>query len=307
MKKPGQNHLGQDHLKAFNCFAPNGFAFHYLPKSLQENKDYKEMSTSQFGRTQDPYYFGTKALLKGVFIKFERIAGIKKDSFGMTRLSIGAIINQHKMNAQKFELRLSFCLLLFAFCFLLLSCGGVPETFYYTLAFEPSQPLNDGHTPLPFAVGVEKFQSETIYDDDRIIYRDSPFEIKYYYYRRWVAPPRHLVTKKVLSHLSESCLFERVTAYPSMANVKYVLSGNLLAFEEWDEQEKWFGKVTFKASLYEPATQRVLWSGTFAHQQPVAKKIPAAVVEAISLSLKQCLDDLAKALAEEFARSDWAR
>ncbi len=205
------------------------------------------------------------------------------------------------------EKTLAICLLLFAFCFLLPGCGGVPETFYYTLAFESSLPLNDDHSPLPFALGVEKFQSEMVYDDDRIIYRDSPFEIKYYYYRRWVAPPRHLVTEKVLSHLSESGLFEKVTAYPSMVNVKYVLSGRLLAFEEWDEQDKWFGKVTFKASLYEPATQRVVWSDTFAHQQPVAKKIPAAVVEAISLSLKQCLDDLAKALAEEFARPDWAR
>lgn len=206
-----------------------------------------------------------------------------------------------KMKAHFFRQQFAFCLLLFAACFLLQGCGGVPETFYYTVAFEASQPINDGHSPLPLALGVEKFQSEMIYDDDRIIYRDSPFEIKYYYYRRWVAPPRHLVTEKVLSHLSESGLFERVTAYPSMVNVKYVLSGRLLAFEEWDEQDKWYGKVSFKASLYDPATQRVAWSGTFAHQQPVARKIPTAVVEAISLSLKQCLDDLAKALAEELA------
>ncbi len=196
----------------------------------------------------------------------------------------------------------AICLLLFAFCFLLPSCGGVPETFYYTPAFEPGEPLNDGHSRLPFALGVEKFESEMIYDDDRIIYRNSPFEIKYYHYRRWVGPPRHLVTEKVLSHLSESGLFERVTAYPAMVNVKYVLGGRLLAFEEWDEQDKWYGKVTFKASLYEPATQRVVWSGTFSHQQPVAKKIPAAVVEALSLSLKQCLESLTKALAEELGQ-----
>lgn len=245
------------------------------------------MSMSQLDRAAEVHHFGSKSLLKGVFVKFERIVNNKKDSFEMTRLSVRC--------------------LLFVFFSFLQSCGGVPETYYYTLAFAPGQPLNDGHTPLPFALGVEKFQSETIYDDDRIIYRDSPFEVKYYYYRRWVAPPRHLVTEKVLSHLSESGLFEKVTAYPSMVNVKYVLSGRLLAFEEWDEQDKWYGKVTFKASLYEPATQRVVWSATFAHQQSVAKKIPAAVVEAISRSLKQCLDDLTKALAEEFAPQNSVR
>jgi hypothetical protein len=27
-----QNHLGQDYYKAFNCFAPNSFAFQYVPE-----------------------------------------------------------------------------------------------------------------------------------------------------------------------------------------------------------------------------------------------------------------------------------
>lgn len=154
------------------------------------------------------------------------------------------LYNKKSSSKMRFE-----CLLLFAICLLLSSCGGVPETYYYTLAFDPATQLNDGHTPLPFALGVEKFQSEVIYDDDRLIYRDSPFEVKYYFYRRWVAPPRHLVTEKVVGYLSDSGLFERVTTYPSVVNVKYVLNGRLLAFEEWDEQNNWYGKVAFKASL----------------------------------------------------------
>jgi ABC-type uncharacterized transport system auxiliary subunit len=215
------------------------------------------------------------------FWQFKRFLSNKKDSYGMTTFSIAS--------------------LLFIFSSFLQSCGGVPETYYYTLAFEQSAPLNDGHTPLPFALGVEKFQSETIYDDDRIIYRDSPFEVKYYFYRRWVAPPRHLITEKVLSHLSDAGLFEKVAMHPSNVNVKYVLSGRLLAFEEWDEQNNWYGKVAFKASLYEPAAQRVVWNGSFEHLQPVAKKIPSAVVEALSVSMKKCLDDLAHSLGKELS------
>lgn len=214
-------------------------------------------------------------------MQFKRILRNKKASFGMTGCSAS-------------------CLFFIFFSFLQ-SCGGVPETYYYTLAFEQSAPLNDGHTPLPFALGVEKFQSETIYDDDRIIYRDSPFEVKYYFYRRWVAPPRHLITEKVLSYLSDAGLFEKVTMHPSTVNVKYVLSGRLLAFEEWDEQNTWYGKVAFQASLYEPATRRVVWTGRFEHLQPVAKKIPSAVVEAMSVSMKKCLDDLVRSLRKELS------
>jgi ABC-type uncharacterized transport system auxiliary subunit len=102
-----------------------------------------------------------------------------------------------------------------------------------------------------------------------------------------------------MNYLTDSGLFEKVTAYPAMENVKYVLGGHLLAFEEWDEPNQWYGKVSFKAYLYDPTTERVVWSGRFENVQPVAKKIPAAVVEAISLSLKHCLDDLAKSLEKE--------
>ncbi len=212
-----------------------------------------------------------------------------------------AKIDNALCTSERFWRRSPCCLLPFAFCLLLSSCGGVPETYYYTLAFEPDKKQNDGHAPFSFALGVQKFDSEVIYDDDRIIYRDSPFEVKYYFYRRWVAPPRHLVTEKVVNYLADSGLFEKVTTYPSPANVKYVLSGRLLAFEEWDEQNNWYGKVVFTASLHEPATQRVIWKNKFEHLQPVTKKIPAAVVEALSLSMKTCLDELAKSIANELS------
>jgi ABC-type uncharacterized transport system auxiliary subunit len=185
------------------------------------------------------------------------------------------------------------------FLLFLPGCGGVPETFYYTLSFDHHPPFGDGQVVFPFALGVEKFQSEVIYDDDRILYRESPFEVKYYSYRRWVAPPRHLFTEKVIRHLSESGLFEKVVAYPSPTRVNYVLGGRLLAFEEWDSPDKWDGKVTFEVHLYEPTTQRVIWKAKFDHAQPAKKKIPVAVVQAISISMKKCLDDLTKALAQE--------
>jgi len=244
------------------------------------------------------YHFGR------ILLQFKKILSRKKDSSEMTFFSTVAKIDKCKMHIHDFKRPLSFwpffflSFLLFIF---LSGCGGVPETYYYTLAFDSAAQLNDGHTPLPFALGVEKFQSEVIYDDDRIIYRDSPFEVKYYFYRRWIAPPRHLISDKVVSYLSDAGLFERVTTYPSMVNVKYVLNGRLLAFEEWDEQNNWYGKVAFKVSLHEPLTQRVIWSDKFEHMQPVAKKIPAAVVEALSLSLKKCLEDLTQSLAKELS------
>jgi ABC-type uncharacterized transport system auxiliary subunit len=191
------------------------------------------------------------------------------------------------------------CFLLCSSCLLLFSCSGVPETFYYTVSNWNAPPVkSENHnaaTP-DMVLGVEKFTAETIYEDDRIIYRDSPFEVKYYHYRRWAAPPRALVTDEVLKQLRASSCCREVVASPSQTRVNYILAGRVLAFEEWDQGEKWYGRVALLIQIYEPASRRLVWQNIFQAESPVAKKIPAAVVEAIGTSLQKCVSDLQEAL-----------
>jgi ABC-type uncharacterized transport system auxiliary subunit len=192
-----------------------------------------------------------------------------------------------------------FFFLLFSFCFLLLACSGVPETFYYTVSnWDTPAVKSENHNAatLDIVLGVEKFSADMIYQDDRIIYRDSPFEVKYYHYRRWAAAPRALVTDEVLKQLRASSCCREVVTFPSLNQVDYILAGRVLAFEEWDENGKWHGRVALSIQIYEPAARRLLWQEIFKADTPVAKKIPAAVVEAIGASLQKCVSDLQKAL-----------
>ncbi len=198
----------------------------------------------------------------------------------------------------------AFCSLPFAFCFLLTACGGVPETFYYTvsnLKVAPDQADNHQAGTRDIVLGVEKFSAETLYNDDRIIYRDSPFEVKYYHYRRWAAPPRALVTDETLKRMRASACCREVVASPSAGRVDYLLTGRVLAFEEWDRDEKWYGRVALLVQLLDPASRRVLWSEVFQAETPAAKKVPAAIVEAISTSLQQCISELQNKLPAAFA------
>ncbi len=193
----------------------------------------------------------------------------------------------------------ALCLLSFAFCFLLLACSGVPETFYYTVSdFNRVRENVNQHqaAPLNFVLGVEKFSAEKLYEDDRIIYRDSPFEVKYYHYRRWAAAPRALVTDEILKQLRASSCCREVVSFPSSGPVDYILTGRVLAFEEWDRDEKWYGRVALLLQLHEPATRRLLWSDVLQAETPASKKIPATVVEAISASLQKCVVDFLAAL-----------
>lgn len=196
----------------------------------------------------------------------------------------------------------AFCCLLFALCCLLSACGGVPETFYYTVAplalKTTTVEANNNHVRT-VVLGVEKFSAEALYDDDRIIYRDSPYEVKYYHYRRWAAMPRQLVTDQVLKQLQAAHIFGNVVNFPSNNRVDYVLTGRILSFEEWDRGEQWFGRAAFSAQLYDPASRQLLWSGVFEAETRAEKRIPTSVVEAIGKSLEKCITDLQQALPEK--------
>ncbi len=189
---------------------------------------------------------------------------------------------------------------------ILQACGGVPETFYYTVAPLSLKNMKDGATTNSSArttvLGIEKFSAEALYDDDRIIYRESPYEVKYYHYRRWAAPPRQLVTEEALKHLEQSRLFQNVVSFPTSHHVDYVLTGRIVSFEEWDRGAEWFGRVAFTAQLYDPSTRKIFWSEVFEAETRAEKRVPTAVVEAIGKSLEKCLADLQQALPEVVRR-----
>lgn len=193
------------------------------------------------------------------------------------------------------------CALPIATCLVLLACGGVPQTFYYTLAKSPVTPAETSgnhHGTLAVVLGVEKFKAEAIYEDDRLIYRESPVEVKYDHYRRWAARPAQLVTDEIIRQIDSKRLFENVISVPATARVDYVLRGKILAFEEWDRGEQWFGKVAFKVELYEASSRRLVWSGDFDCETPAEKRLPVSVVQAISQSLHKCVEKLMLELAQ---------
>jgi len=208
---------------------------------------------------------------------------------------------KHYCSAGRFKA--SFILLMAFTSSWVLSCGRVPDTSYYTIAPHSShsqvakQSYSD-HRRIDLILGVERFTAEAVLDDDRIIYRESPYEINYYNYRRWAAPPRMLVTDKIVGQLLANGAFRNVKAYPSAGRVDYVLGGRILAFEEWDRDDKWVGKVAFTAQLREVRSGRLVWTGEFEQETPARKKLPIAVVEAISTSLEKCVAELETAIAQ---------
>jgi len=175
--------------------------------------------------------------------------------------------------------------LLFLLSFVLtLGCGSIPPTYYYRVNYS-SETVNDPVEKLPFNVGLTQLRADALYATDKIVYRSSPYQAQFYYYRRWVAAPKKIVTEKILKHYRASNIFERVVRIPSTFKIDYILGGNIQAFEENDEGEEWFGVVEIEFTLQEASTQEVVWQQTFSERRKAAKKEAIEVVKAISESL----------------------
>ena len=68
--------------------------------------------------------------------------------------------------------------------FLISSCGSIPEMHYYMIDYT-LKPAKETDVKHPVIIGIDIITTEPTYDTDRIVYRDSPFEVKFYNYHRW--------------------------------------------------------------------------------------------------------------------------
>ncbi|MFQ5674741.1 MAG: ABC-type transport auxiliary lipoprotein family protein [bacterium] len=170
--------------------------------------------------------------------------------------------------------------------YLSIHCGSVPQTFYYRIDYEAKN-LKDDNGTIPKTLGVTQFGVDALYEGDRIVYRQSPYEVKFYNYRRWISPPKKMVSEKILKQYQASGLFQRVVKVPYSGTIDYILGGVIQAFEEWDEGSNWYGTVAIEFRLENNANHEVVWQRVIKERVLAEKKEPLGIVKAISASLEK--------------------
>ena len=66
----------------------------------------------------------------------------------------------------------------------LVSCSSVPEKHYFTMDYV-LLPLKGTEQTLPVTLHVRQLEIMPAYDRERIVYRYSPYEFRYYNYMLW--------------------------------------------------------------------------------------------------------------------------
>jgi ABC-type uncharacterized transport system auxiliary subunit len=164
----------------------------------------------------------------------------------------------------------------------LTACAGkVPATRYYQLA-TPSTPApsNSG-----VALVVETLDTDNAYDDERMVYRLTPYRLDYYNYHRWSAPPGTLVGNFLEAAFESSGRF-RTVSRELIPQAPVILGGRVLALEEVDKSKtSWVGHVVIELRLTDATTGEVLWSQQFEENEPVKEQTPEGLAQALSKAL----------------------
>jgi cholesterol transport system auxiliary component len=185
-------------------------------------------------------------------------------------------------------------------------CATVPVKQYYVINYQPEPLMRRLHsTSYPFTIRIKKFGIEEAYARPQIVYRKSPFELSYYFYRVWAVSPADMITDAVEKHLVSVGLASHVVQrFDEGLNPDYELSGTIEAIEEYDNASVWFAHLALRMSLTRMRDGRIVYSRDFDSRKQVFQKDPEYVVRELSrildLTLSQAFLDLDAVLARDF-------
>ncbi|HEV7554268.1 MAG TPA: ABC-type transport auxiliary lipoprotein family protein [Kofleriaceae bacterium] len=175
---------------------------------------------------------------------------------------------------------------------ILAACGGkLPETRYYALS---APPTSADHGTLDLA--VEPLSTEPGYDDERIVYRQSPYRLDYYQYHRWSAAPGVVVGGYLAQGLEATGKFHSVAREPT-DKTPLVIGGRVLALEEVDQSAtRWLGHIVVELTATDRASGAVVWTQRYDDTEPLATQSPEGLARAISTAMGRIVDKAASAI-----------
>ena len=174
------------------------------------------------------------------------------------------------------------------------ACGGkLPETRYYQLA-QPETRLRGGDDLLV----LEAVTADGAYDDDRIVYRTTPFRIDYYQYHRWSSAPGVMVGNYLEQALEASGKF-RAVVREMTPDAPVVLGGRVIAIEEVDRSRtEWLGRIVLELVLTDTRTGAALWTDQLEETEPLRQQTPEGLAAALSIAMSRIVAHTVPTIAE---------
>jgi ABC-type uncharacterized transport system auxiliary subunit len=141
---------------------------------------------------------------------------------------------------------------------------------------------------------IEPTTADALYDDFRIVYRMSPFQINYYSYYFWAEKPARLVNNSIYDFFFHNNLFKKLISTLGEEKPDLVLKSKILIIEEVDTHEAWYARLAMEISLVDFSSGSLLVSHRFDRREQLPSKDVSAVPAVLSKILEEELHRVIK-------------
>jgi ABC-type uncharacterized transport system auxiliary subunit len=174
------------------------------------------------------------------------------------------------------------------------ACGSkITETRYYQLA-APVAAARRGDLVLV----VEPLATDAAYDDERIVYRTTPFRLDYYQYHRWSSAPGVMIGNYLEQALEASGRF-RAVVREMTPDAPAILSGRVVAIEEIDRSNAaWVGRIAVELVLTDAHTGDILWTEQLDESEPLPHQTPEGLAAALTAAMSRIVAHTVPAIAD---------
>jgi len=147
---------------------------------------------------------------------------------------------------------------------------------------------------------VEKIDIEEIYNDYRLVYRKSPFQLNYYSYKFWIKKPDRVIRDAIVQYLSNKKVFNKVIMEFLEWEPDLIMKVRTNIIEEYDIGENWFAHLSMKFKIIDFKSGEVILIHKFDRKKRLIIKkvdnIPVCLSKILQEELDKMINNLSKKL-----------
>jgi ABC-type uncharacterized transport system auxiliary subunit len=172
--------------------------------------------------------------------------------------------------------------LLIALIVLAWGCGGPT---YYDLHINSVQ--NHEAPPLDKVLQVDDIETNQTFWYQRMVYRKSAYEVKYFFFKQWAKRPGELIQDTVVKFYKNSRLFTRVINDHSSMDPDLVMKIHVDSLEMLYEGKQWYAHLALDMEVMDARSEKIALHHYFDRKMEIGGKDPSQVPGKISQMLQQ--------------------
>ena len=186
-------------------------------------------------------------------------------------------------------------------CVVLLSIAGCmssPIKRYFQLRIPGAR--METIEPVAKTVMIKRIQVAKVYDQYRMVYRTSPFELNYYSYNFWIKKPGELLEDAIDEFLVRNNIFNAVIHEYAQGEPDWELLVWLSRLEDEDLGRRRFGHLAMKFEIRDYKTDQLLISYEFDRRTPLKEN----KIHSVPVEISRLLEEELMKLVEKIHNRD---